>query len=477
MGWRALVWCLALRANAHASLTLDGLLATLKLEVHRDTLVKLGYEDVADYANFEEGDIADFKKALQDASVPPGHVGKLMRAVASSRARTPDFTSAEALERVTPSTPTARRRRLSESGGSGGGFCAPSSRLRLRGSSSEAVIAAGDESLIVAVAPEMEEPRLTLFSAGNNLLDGATTVRGDVTINGTTRIGGAASITGSATIDGSLRVGAVDIQGTDGVLTTPAGASFGGALSSSGGFSTTGDASINGDLVTTGSASLGGPLSISGGLSTTGDASIGGDLSTSGSMSIGGDLSWNQGVYEHTGSPIFKEVSVHYPCCTNNMNDDWWIDFAIGGSHFWVEVEALAWHGGGATTGAYIKRLYATNAYTALTPLTDRNSDDDSHFASGVGGQGTWSISRPKTGHNSHDWVSNTLRVKHEGGSGPYGNAWYIRVKSNQQNLRIRPYNGATGNSTCSYDCAACATVPKTAGDPSTACDCVSTGC
>ena len=50
-------------------------------------------------------------------------------------------------------------------------------------------------------------------------------------------------------------------------------------------------------------------LSVSGGLGTTGAASVGVDAA------VAGDFSWKGAVLQHSGTALYKEVTIHYPCC------------------------------------------------------------------------------------------------------------------------------------------------------------------
>ena len=50
-------------------------------------------------------------------------------------------------------------------------------------------------------------------------------------------------------------------------------------------------------------------LSVSGDLGTTGAASVGGDAA------VAGDFSWKGAVLQHSGTALYKEVTIHYPCC------------------------------------------------------------------------------------------------------------------------------------------------------------------
>jgi hypothetical protein len=56
-------------------------LAPLKLKEHGSMLVRLGYEDVDDFANYDDDDVTKLEAECGKAGIPTGHCGKLVRAV------------------------------------------------------------------------------------------------------------------------------------------------------------------------------------------------------------------------------------------------------------------------------------------------------------------------------------------------------------------------------------------------------------
>ena len=80
--------------------TLEGFLEAIGLVKHLQCMVDAGYDDVMDFANMDGVERLTCSAALQKAGVPPGHVGKIMRAmsvpVATGQKRAADTPPAEA---------------------------------------------------------------------------------------------------------------------------------------------------------------------------------------------------------------------------------------------------------------------------------------------------------------------------------------------------------------------------------------------
>lgn len=211
---------LLLVVRARASAPLDDFLLEVGLPQHKDVLLRLGYDDISDWSNFEDSDVTEFLDALGSAGVPIGHIGKLRRAVASMRS--------DAAAR-----PEANRRRVSSSTGTTTALAA----LRFSTSSTDAVIDAGDASLRVSMNDQ--DPALTIFAAGHNVLRGNTSLLGSLSVEaGGASVGGDAAVSGSCSVGGTLAVaGAASASSlnlyTDGLrVGLHAGGAFNGALSS-----------------------------------------------------------------------------------------------------------------------------------------------------------------------------------------------------------------------------------------------------
>eukprot|EP00239_Pterosperma_sp_CCMP1384_P003937 CAMPEP_0197845706 /NCGR_PEP_ID=MMETSP1438-20131217/2601_1 /TAXON_ID=1461541 /ORGANISM="Pterosperma sp., Strain CCMP1384" /LENGTH=360 /DNA_ID=CAMNT_0043457107 /DNA_START=146 /DNA_END=1229 /DNA_ORIENTATION=+ len=68
-------------------MSLEIFLSDLKLSKHQAVLEELGYDDVADYGNMDNDAVLEFESALKSKGVPPGHAGKLSRAVKAERGK------------------------------------------------------------------------------------------------------------------------------------------------------------------------------------------------------------------------------------------------------------------------------------------------------------------------------------------------------------------------------------------------------
>ena len=57
-------------------------LRSIKLQQYDVKLAALGYDDVDDFANFDEAACRRLRAALQGESIPGGHIDKIIRAAA-----------------------------------------------------------------------------------------------------------------------------------------------------------------------------------------------------------------------------------------------------------------------------------------------------------------------------------------------------------------------------------------------------------
>eukprot|EP00308_Calcidiscus_leptoporus_P025024 CAMPEP_0119355428 /NCGR_PEP_ID=MMETSP1334-20130426/4263_1 /TAXON_ID=127549 /ORGANISM="Calcidiscus leptoporus, Strain RCC1130" /LENGTH=336 /DNA_ID=CAMNT_0007369253 /DNA_START=16 /DNA_END=1026 /DNA_ORIENTATION=- len=80
-----LCWLICSRQFGEAASDLAFFLKDIGLEQHATTLERLGYGNVDDHAHWDDEEFKDFKAALVQEGVPPGHVGRLRRAIQSRR--------------------------------------------------------------------------------------------------------------------------------------------------------------------------------------------------------------------------------------------------------------------------------------------------------------------------------------------------------------------------------------------------------
>ena len=69
-------------------------------------MLALGFDDVEDYENMEDGELQNLRKALLSNNVPEGHVGKIVRAIKARRPAHVDV----APPPLAPSTPIPQPR-------------------------------------------------------------------------------------------------------------------------------------------------------------------------------------------------------------------------------------------------------------------------------------------------------------------------------------------------------------------------------
>ena len=74
------------RAAALPPPELTAFLRGIKLQKLDTQLEQLGYDDVDDFENFDEGALKRLRAALEHEKIPAGHIDKLIRAITARRA-------------------------------------------------------------------------------------------------------------------------------------------------------------------------------------------------------------------------------------------------------------------------------------------------------------------------------------------------------------------------------------------------------
>ena len=86
---------------------LSDFLRGIKLQQYDVKLAALGYDDVDDFANFDEAARVRLRAALEGAKIPGGHVDKIMRAVAARAAPLHEPQQVQQQQQLQPSIPSS----------------------------------------------------------------------------------------------------------------------------------------------------------------------------------------------------------------------------------------------------------------------------------------------------------------------------------------------------------------------------------
>ena len=66
---------------------LERFLREFDLVGHANTMASLGYDNVADFLEMTEAEVQVMNAALSRAGLPPGHIGRIQRAITTLRSR------------------------------------------------------------------------------------------------------------------------------------------------------------------------------------------------------------------------------------------------------------------------------------------------------------------------------------------------------------------------------------------------------
>jgi hypothetical protein len=106
--------------------------------------------------------------------------------------------------------------------------------------------------------------------------------------------------------------------------------------------------------------------------------------------------------------------------------------------NWFLEVEAKSGHcGGGCHVNYFNQRLYL-NGYCSKSYLWNRNINNNHG--------NVWSVDRVKDGHNGHNDVCHTFKVKHNAGRYGFGGPYFIRIRSTKPlvALHTHPWGSCT---------------------------------
>lgn len=338
---------------------------------------------------------------LKAAGIPPGHLAKLRVAITA----------------LQPPAADLSRRQLASGGGA---------TLKLQDESTSAQVSARGGALSLAVGSDDE----VSCKSGQICLGG-----GRVNVTDSLVVGGSASAPGHFQVkpaDGNGHMG-IELKSADG---KQALLDLGEASSDyHARFETSSEASglavrVQAGAPITFSAQGAPSVRISGaghvGIGTSSPAEaldVVGNAKVSGSASVGTDL-----VVGASGAPSHVSIGGLLEVIERDTTGvHTGMDFAveIKGLHSYVEITAFMTHCGGGCHTAFQHRVFSFNSYAAMIELTN-----DAHSNRGSGPYpstqdlstgGDWHFERVHTGHNSHDWTSNLLRITHVGSSTTFG--------------------------------------------------------